>query len=30
MEEYLAAMLDGWAVANPEPYVGSHWPPKTP
>lgn len=23
----LAALLDRWAGANPEPYVGAHWPP---
>jgi hypothetical protein len=22
----LAELLDGWARANPEPYVGTHWP----
>jgi hypothetical protein len=26
MDVRLAAMLDGWATANPEPYVGLHWP----
>lgn len=24
--EALAAVLDGWAKANPEPYLGPHWP----
>ncbi len=23
---HLAARLDAWAAANPEPYVGPHWP----
>jgi predicted nuclease of predicted toxin-antitoxin system len=23
---HLARLLDGWAMANPEPYVGLHWP----
>jgi hypothetical protein len=22
----LAAILDNWAAANPDPYVGAHWP----
>jgi hypothetical protein len=26
MVESVAAMLDGWARGNPEPYVGMHWP----
>jgi uncharacterized protein with PIN domain len=26
MAESLAALLDGWARDNPEPYVGMHWP----
>lgn len=26
MAEHLAEMLDGWARANPAPYVGLHWP----
>jgi hypothetical protein len=26
MGEPLAQMLDEWATANPEPYVGLHWP----
>lgn len=30
MEGHLAAMLDRWALANPDPYVGLHWPPKEP
>lgn len=24
--EALAVVLDGWAKANPEPYIGPHWP----
>ncbi len=23
---HLAALLDAWAAANPDPYVGPHWP----
>lgn len=23
---HLAARLDGWAAANPDPYLGPHWP----
>ncbi len=23
---HLASVLNGWAVANPEPYLGLHWP----
>jgi hypothetical protein len=26
MAEHLAQMLDAWATANPEPYLGLHWP----
>lgn len=26
MDVHLAAMLDRWAQANPDPYVGLHWP----
>lgn len=26
MDVHLAAALDGWAAANPEPYLGLHWP----
>ena len=26
MAEHLAAHLDVWATAHPEPYVGPHWP----
>lgn len=26
MPVHLAALLDGWAKANPDPYVGLHWP----
>jgi len=26
MHVHLAALLDGWAKANPEPYRGLHWP----
>jgi|SRR5262245_7026836 len=26
MIEHLAQLLDGWATANPDPYVGLHWP----
>lgn len=26
MAPALAGLLDEWASANPEPYVGSHWP----
>lgn len=26
MDVRLAALLDQWATANPEPYVGLHWP----
>ncbi len=26
MDVHLASALDGWAVANPEPYLGLHWP----
>jgi hypothetical protein len=25
MEKHLAVMLDRWATANPDPYVGLHW-----
>lgn len=24
--EALAKALDGWALANPDPYLGTHWP----
>jgi Domain of unknown function (DUF5615) len=27
LAESLAALLQAWADANPEPYVGIHWPP---
>lgn len=27
MDRDLAMVLDGWADANPRPYVGLHWPP---
>jgi hypothetical protein len=30
MAQQLADMLDGWATANPDPYVGLHWLPKGP
>lgn len=26
MGEHLAALLDKWAAANPNPYLGLHWP----
>jgi hypothetical protein len=26
MDEHLAAVLDAWAAANAQPYVGLHWP----
>ncbi len=26
MDAHLAAVLDQWAAAHPEPYVGLHWP----
>lgn len=26
MAERLAALVDGWAIANPCPYMGLHWP----
>ena len=26
MTEQLASMLDRWAVANPQPWIGLHWP----
>jgi hypothetical protein len=26
MGEHLAALLDAWAIINPEPYIGFHWP----
>ncbi len=26
MDSHLASVLDQWAVANPEPYIGMHWP----
>lgn len=26
MDAHLASVLDQWAAANPEPYVGLHWP----
>lgn len=26
MDRHLASVLDQWAAANPEPYVGLHWP----
>jgi hypothetical protein len=26
MDEHLAALLDGWADGNRDPYVGLHWP----
>ncbi|CAN5210335.1 hypothetical protein BH20ACT8_BH20ACT8_03020 [soil metagenome] len=26
MDVHLATLLDRWARANPEPYVGLHWP----
>lgn len=26
MAEHLARLLDRWAAANPEPYLGLHWP----
>src|SRR5215207_9236949 len=28
MAEHLARVLDGWATANPDPYIGLHWPEK--
>lgn len=27
MAEHLARLLDKWATANPDPYLGLHWPP---
>ena len=27
MAEHLARLLDRWATADPEPYLGLHWPP---
>jgi hypothetical protein len=27
MAEHLARLLDSWATANPDPYLGLHWPP---
>jgi Domain of unknown function (DUF5615) len=27
MAEHLARRLDKWATANPDPYLGLHWPP---
>ena len=27
MHTHLAALIDRWASANPEPYLGLHWPP---
>jgi hypothetical protein len=27
MAEHLALLLDKWATANPDPYLGLHWPP---
>jgi len=26
MADHLVQMLDAWATANPDPYVGLHWP----
>lgn len=26
MAEHLARLLDGWARAHPDPYLGLHWP----
>jgi hypothetical protein len=28
MAEHLAQLLDAWATANPDPYLGLHWPGK--
>jgi Domain of unknown function (DUF5615) len=27
MADHLARLLDRWATANPDPYLGLHWPP---